>query len=346
MRLNPLLLLSLTLTHTLAIAACGPDRRSGGGGGGGVVPNDGEGEGAAEGEGEDPGEGEGEGPAEGEGEGPAEGEGEGEGEGGRWIGPGYDCSDKIFPGADISDIRESYSPRDWREAALDTLDARFPDGAWVARSLDSPGDFDRWFDGSTGSWDRMVGSLDLGVHEGTHMLGFQDMGFGTYTYNLGEGEVMQIQGIDTFFRREVYELLPQDVKDMLYADLYLRQIGDQDVKTLLDEFNAYTFSLYVSTALVDQFGTGSRSSARDGILSFMFFVEVYFRIARTEHPRDYEQMTSNDGFVELVLTLWDRAQCALDLAGDDPRLGIDDVKVRPLVHDEEWLSEIRRFADL
>ncbi len=255
----------------------------------------------------------------------------------------YDCSDTVFPEVAIDDIEEEYVPRDWREAALGVLDRRFPDGAFIARELRDPGDFDRWFR-QTQTFDGMLDDLNTGVHEGAHILGFQNGGMGgSYSFTLGEDDEIVVPRIQLFFRSEVFERLPAVARNGFYADLYLQQIGQQGIETLLDEFNAYTYSLLVDVALADQFSASSSRSSRDGLVTFMLFTEVYLHLARTEHPDDYDRLINTRGFGDLVLTLFDRAWCVYELSGDDPKLEIDAADILPHVLDPQWLGEVDRL---
>ena len=366
---------ALLLAVILSLAACGPSRRnaqSGGGGGGGAAgggvqggqggdqgsDRGNDGEGGAEGDVVQEGGGEGAEGAEGgaNDDGGDEGGGnEGAGEGGADEGGGdegggdgpfafYDCSEVVFPDADIDDLIEDFSPARWRDAAVGVLDRRFPGGAWVANELDNPDDFDRWFR-NTRSMSAVLEDLNTGIHEGVHMLGFQNFGM-QYSFTLGEEEVVEVPRIELFFRSEVLDRLPQEARDGFYAETYLTgQMGGQGIETLLDEFNAYTFSLLVDIALFDQFSRNSKRSSRDGLITFMLFTEVYLHIARTEHPRDYDRLLNAPGFGELVLTLFDRAWCVYVLSGDDPRLEIEASRIVPHVLDEQWLSEVDRLRE-
>ena len=291
------------------------------------------------------------GDADGDGDGDGDGGGDGDGDGddgGAQDGGDdapfafYDCSDTVFPDADLSDLQDDFLPEDWRDAALGVLDRRFPDGAYVARELRDPNDFDRWFR-QTRTFDGVLDDLNTGVHEGAHILGFQNGGFSDYSFTLGEADEVVVPRIELFFRSEVYERLPDEARNGFYADLYLQQIGNQGIETLLDEFNAYTYSLLVDVALADQFSPFSGRSSRDGLVTFMLFTEVYLHLARTEHPDDYDTLVNTRGFGDLVLTLFDRAWCVYELSGDDPKLEIDAAKILPHVLDPQWLDEVDRL---
>ena len=72
----------------------------------------------------------------------------------------------------------------------------------------------------------------------------------------------------------------------------------------------------------------------------MLFTQVYLHLARTEHPSDYDHIVGSPGYGQLVLTLFDRAWCAYELSGDDPRLEIDADAIVEHVLAPEWLNEV------
>ena len=81
----------------------------------------------------------------------------------------------------------------------------------------------------------------------------------------------------------------------------------------------------------------------------MYFLEVYLRVARTDHPDFYAAAKADDAYVEAVRTLWLRTHFFYEEVGDDfPNLGINDGMYRDLAYEDANLAEIEMFvgADL
>ncbi len=139
-----------------------------------------------------------------------------------------------------------------------------------------------------------------------------------------------------------------------YANTYLDgsptdgsfQSGDQGFNMLLEEVLQYSNSLAIGYAFADQRG-GRSVSDRDGMLTFLWYVERYLRLARLEHPSAYDHLVNGDGgrWRQLILTIWGRAWLYLEATEGLPGLGIDDRALMPLVTDAELVSEIERLRD-
>lgn len=116
--------------------------------------------------------------------------------------------------------------------------------------------------------------------------------------------------------------------------------GNQGLDTVLDELNAYTWSLLTEVAIADQRPSNMTSSARDGLLAFMLYLETYLLIAREDEQAAYEAISENEDTRPVILTLWDRARCALALSGNDPSLGLRDEEISAFVFNDQALGEI------
>jgi hypothetical protein len=253
-------------------------------------------------------------------------------------GPGG-CASSVFPGRDLDDLRTTYSQRPWRETAVQVLERRAPDAAWIVGQLNDPGTFDVWFQGAgTDTWEAMVSGLSAAVHEDVHMVGFQSLRSDSYTYPLARDSLLRTRTVPTFDRSEIAADMPPLISGMSYQETYLTgDSGAQALPTLLDELNAYTWSLQIETALLDQ--QRNRTSARDGLLSMMHFTQAYLHRARTKHP-DVHRAIADSELSATIVTLWDRAVCALDQSGDDPKLGIRDMELTELVFGPGGLREV------
>jgi hypothetical protein len=139
-----------------------------------------------------------------------------------------------------------------------------------------------------------------------------------------------------------------------YADVYLDgdpddgvfDSGDQGYNLLLEESVQYVHSIATAWAFVDQQPQNIAVSARDGILTFLWYIERYLRMARTEFPDAYERIAQDDCWRDLTLGVWARAQRFLQLSNNERRLGIADDELLELVQEPELLEEIERLRAL
>jgi hypothetical protein len=139
-----------------------------------------------------------------------------------------------------------------------------------------------------------------------------------------------------------------------YADIYLDgnpddalfESGDQGFNLLMEEAVQYVNSIATAWAFEDQQPRFVAVSARDGILTFLWYVERYLRLARTQYPSAYARITGDSCWRELTLSVWTRAQRYLELTRDEITLGIEDEDIEELVNDPVLLDEIERLRAL
>ena len=96
-------------------------------------------------------------------------------------------------------------------------------------------------------------------------------------------------------------------------------------------------------AFQDQYGQRSVSE-RDGILTFLWYVTRYLKMARESYPDAYAAIIEDDCWRELTLTLWGRAWLYLELTEGIPQLGINDVAIQARLT-PELVAEIDRLRD-
>lgn len=257
---------------------------------------------------------------------------------------GYDCSGVIFPDRDVASIRDGFTPGRWRQSAIELLEVRYPDAAWMVGTLEDPNNFDAWFQGQTGDWGSMIMALDTGVHESAHMAGLQGRRGRRHRYVVGKGDVVEIRVPETFDRSEIADRLPDEIRSMSYTETYLSgKSGAQGFEMVLEELNAYTYSLYVAIATMDQKPKTISTSARDGLLTLMYYTEAYLRLAREERTKTYEAIAGDEDLVAAVLKLYDRAACVMKLSGSDRRIGLKDEMLAEHVFGAKRLGEIDRL---
>ncbi len=254
-----------------------------------------------------------------------------------------DCSPAIFPERSIDDLRSGYEAATWRTTAVEVLERRIPDASWIVGQLSDPANFDVWFGGQApASWQAMTTSLAAAVHEDVHLVGFQSLQPGRWSYPIDRETLRTIRVVPGFDRSEIAADLPGEGAWSSYRQTYLEgDSGAQGLETLLDELNAYTWGLLVDVALLDQ--KQGRTSSRDGLLSMLYFTQLYLARARTEHPDVHRAILETESLRTTIVTLWDRAVCALALSGDDPRLGIGDRELVQVLFGGEDPLEVERL---
>jgi len=255
------------------------------------------------------------------------------------IGSPYDedlCAD-----ADLSAIEADFSPGSWEDVVLPVLDARYDVGAYVLRESPQDGGC-QWanFVGDSSSFSGVLQGLETIVHEMGHCWGFQFLG-AEYAYLVTPDRELHVTWLQNFPRSEILGV-HEFGDDDFYRDTYLTgQSGNQGFNTVLDELNQYIHSLAVAYCYADYRGAFS-TSARDGVWTFLYYVEKYLQVGRTDHPTDYAAITGDPGTVEVIDTLWGRAQLYLAVTAADDRLGLNDEMIQGYVEDPANLEELRR----
>ncbi len=137
-----------------------------------------------------------------------------------------------------------------------------------------------------------------------------------------------------------------------YAQIYLNgtpggqfESGDQGLDMLMEETVQYVNSLATDYAFEDNLGRGVSISARDGILTFLWYTERYLNLLRTTVPNKYNTVLANEDWRDLILTVWGRAWLYLDASEGMSSLGLDDADLMELVTDPELLAEIQAVRD-
>jgi len=161
-----------------------------------------------------------------------------------------------------------------------------------------------------------------------------------WPYRVRDDLVIRTRRLTNFNRSEILTLHANPAMDT-YDEVYLTgQSGAQGFNTLLDEYVQYSHSLAARYCTRDGLRAGTRISARDGILTLMYYVELYLKIARTQHPDDYAEIVGDPGHVELIRTVWARAEFWLARTASLPQLGLRDATIRTWVYAPENLMEI------
>lgn len=138
-----------------------------------------------------------------------------------------------------------------------------------------------------------------------------------------------------------------------YADVYLDgsasdaafQSGDQGYNSVLEEANQYVNSLATALAFEETY-QGSKASERDGILTFLWYIERYLKMAREEYPEAYALISDDPCWRQATLSVWDRGWFYLDATKSSSSLGMDDAAITTLAKESSLTSEIDALRKL
>jgi hypothetical protein len=138
-----------------------------------------------------------------------------------------------------------------------------------------------------------------------------------------------------------------------YADTYLDgnaddskfDSGDQGYDSVLEEATQYVNSLATALAFQDAYA-GQKASERDGILTFLWYIERYLQMGRTKYPSAYSALSGDACWRQATLSVWDRAWFFLDATSGNTNLGLDDTALEALVKDAALTAEIDALRKL
>jgi hypothetical protein len=255
-----------------------------------------------------------------------------------WDLPGTPYAEAECELVDLSDLEGAYAPAAYADTLLMVTQRRYTDGAFVLSEANPPCDLDTFVDQS--SWGSLLHpSANVAVHEFGHCWDLAHVGADGWPYFLHEGDVRRAPDLANFFRSEIVATHEFPADDS-YLDVYLTGTsGDQDFNLVLEEAVQYVHSLAVDYCLRDTLAMGN-TSARDGILTFFYYIERYLRIAREEHPDDYEEIVSDDATIHVIDGIWGRGNFYLTLSESDDRLGLNDDLVAGFVYADDHISEL------
>lgn len=274
------------------------------------------------------------------------------------------------PSAPIDDIAFSGDVPSFVDAVLTR---RYPFGLALVqggRTNTSFGDCSVIFAGSPSSAANVYESLSTITHECGHLWDGQLSSGSTNVYEVNADLTLTAmrgdttsRGGETFARSLIRADSYQTSRPPCggggsgcdsYADVYLDgdstngtfEGGDQGFNMLFDEVVQYVNSLATEYAFADRRSPGFATSARDGILTLLWYMERYLHMARLDFPPAYTRIAMDPVWRDSILTLWGRAWLYLGITADDPSLGIDDAALEGLVMDATLLDEIERLRTL
>lgn len=275
---------------------------------------------------------------------------------------------ETLPDRDASLAAElsAYDPEDPQTFILAALAKRYPTGKYLVEGglKDTSLNCIEQFLGNRDTGGEVLTQLSTIVHECGHVHDLRLGSFETAVYAIRSDLVLECPGgaytgpNSTFARSLINgdsfaSARPSCGGSMasgcdFYADTYLTgspdnaafEGGDQGFDSVLEEATQYVNSLACGYAFEDAYDF--MTSERDGILTFLWYIERYLHLARTEYPQDHAFLLGNDCWRDAILTVWGRAWLYLDATRSSQSLGLDDQAIEALVNTPELLAEIDR----
>ena len=252
-------------------------------------------------------------------------------------------TEELTPPGDLKPIKAAYTAAGAVNAAAEVLALRYAHGRYIVAHPKVNGDLAPWLE--TGTWKDFVQSLSTGVHEVNHQLGFALSDFTTYAYVVREDAQFDVPMVGTYDRSAIAEYLNADdqARSQYFATYFTGQMGAQGFETLLDELNAYIHTTFTDLGVIDQMPKGLSISSRDGVVSFLYFTELYLRHGREKEKATWEKMRATPQLVALIRLLWARANFILEKTAANPQLGLDDAYWLALALAPENVAELNAF---
>ena len=269
-----------------------------------------------------------------------------------------------MPEVDISAQVNGYTAANVESFVMDVLGLRYPLGKYLVEEglgNTSMGNCITTFLWDTSDAQGVIKSLSTVVHECGHFadidLNFTPPWNNSYIITADlllecNGGGMTSNGGQTFARAQLLNDSYAALRPMCppgsfgdgncdsYADTYLTgSSGDQGFDMLMEEVVQYVNSLATGYAFNDYY-SGSVSE-RDGILTFLWYMQRYLNLARNDYPSTYSFILGDPCWRELILTGWGRAWLYLATTESMSQLGISDGALMPLVMDPVLLGEIQ-----
>lgn len=208
-------------------------------------------------------------------------------------------------------------------AAIALLQEHVPEGHRIVASTDDEAFFARWLDCSSPP----LFDVDVALHESVHLAGGR-IPDSPHTYTLVRlgGASLEVDATRILFpRSEIGTYLEPPERGGYYQTYLTGPSGQQDILLVLDELNAYVHSLDALHRLTEAhpMEPGARTSARDGVAVFMYYLQLMVRHADAAHPQDAQRIREPD-LATAIATVWRDAEQVLSRTCALPHLGIDD----------------------
>ncbi len=277
----------------------------------------------------------------------------------------YLCDENLYsetppsPNASVASAVAAFNASNRVPFIYQSLEARYPIGRYITEQGQLRGAFDNCaeiFLGNASTPVEVMNRLSTVVHECGHSLDLSIGEFGEDTFVFRPDLQLTCKDGDTtdrYGKTFARSLINGDAyaatnPDDFYRDVYMDgdpfnaafEGGDQGFNSVVEEATQYINSLATDYAFEDQFG-GYSTSARDGILTFLWYIERYLKLARESYPGVYQFISGDACYREAVLTVWARAWFYLNLTEGRPALEIDGPTLKPLVLSADLANEIQ-----
>lgn len=244
--------------------------------------------------------------------------------------------EEVCPSAPLDDVVSAYSSGDWLDAALTATERRYPSANCLFAQY--AGDVGNYAD--TWSFAALAESMMTMMHEETHGFDYEHALWGDhFTFYARCDHAPEVPFVNDFPRSEILPLVSGSATD-LYDGTYLTGTqGTYGWVELLDEWNAYVNGM-AAIALVGDHVEAFGISGTDGALAFAYYVELYLRVARTDHPATYAELGASAATLDFLREEWNRMHFFLGLADVYPNLSIAADDIAALVYADENRSEL------
>ncbi len=231
-------------------------------------------------------------------------------------------------------------PKCWRKAkaALKKYD---PEGWAVYREIAKQDERLFWL------WlacDTPMYGLPVAVHESVHIIGNTSKASRNgqrSAFRLMGGEMVSLAHQDLVPRKAIDRYLESWERDEYRAN-YLEGPGaEQGLMSLLDELNAYVYTLSSGRALRPTLEKGYSSSSRDGLSAFLRYLQLYVHHLARAEPEHYTALRSDPATLRLIARLWRDAEREIRRASHVDDLSVSDRPRLKLVYSRAGMSPLK-----
>lgn len=245
----------------------------------------------------------------------------------------------------VADLAKSYNPRDPKPTLLELAKRRYPPAVPLIEAApdDRLRQWVRPFPGRKDNFASLQSFFATVVHEEGHMLNWPGANPpSVWAYRVvDDASVVLVPGIEAYPRSEILRRHP-DPKGDIYAEAYLLgPLGGQDIEMLVEEFVQYVHTLASGYCGYD-IPSSTRVSYREGVLTHMWWMQMYLAVGRKHHPADYRAILANKGMVKVILDTWSRAEYWL-IKTRGTNYAINDASLLKRVYKPANLAEIDRL---
>jgi len=201
--------------------------------------------------------------------------------------------------ANISDIKAGFQASQWLQTIQAMYQRRWPSGRALATAQAQDQYFKQFVD--TSSFNKLAESMMVAIHEETHMwdLAGSRTEWNNYTASWISDELqfLQLKLYDSqggFPRKQILPLI-QDNASASTDEVYLRnaQQGEYHLQGVTAELNASLMGLPAAAAVAEYIDGIGASNSRDLALTNMSYLQLYLRVAKSNHAAYYAKLKSD-----------------------------------------------------